>query len=109
MTGGGAPLIGLPSQQLHSHHATVSDIIITWDFEIVLLLRNVSFGAITSITFSLRYNYSFLHFGLIPWQFQNKSVCTHQIDQRIPVMVEDALRWLTMGETSCKYFKILWI
>ena len=36
------------------------------------LLRNVSFRAITSISFSFRYNSSSLRFGLIPWQFQNR-------------------------------------
>ena len=36
------------------------------------LLRNVSFSAITSMTFSFRYNSSSFRFDLIPWQFQNK-------------------------------------
>ena len=42
----------------------------SWKFNI--LLRNVSFRAITSITFSFRYNSSSLRSGLIPWQFQNR-------------------------------------
>ena len=64
------------------------------------LLRNVSFKAVTSITFSFRYNSSSLRFGLhdklaIPKQ----NVCTHETDQRIPVMVEDALPWPTIDRT----------
>ena len=33
-----------------------------------------------------------------------QNVCSHEIDQRIPVIVEDALLWPTMGGT---YFKVL--
>ena len=43
-----------------------------WPVEPSFLLRNVSFRAIMSVTFSFRYNSSSLRFGLIPWQFQNK-------------------------------------
>ena len=63
------------------------------------LLRNVLFRAITSITFAFRYNSISLRFDLIPWQFQNKTFCAHEVDQRIPVIIEDALSWPTMGGT----------
>ena len=55
------------------------------------------------ITFSSGYNSSSLRLSdtlAIPKQ----NVCTHEIGQRIPVMVKDALRLPTMGET---YLEVL--
>ena len=72
--------------------------------KLCILLRNVSFRAITSIIFSFKYNSSSLHFGLIPCQFQNKMFVPMKLVKGIPIMVEDALRWPTMGET---YFEVL--
>ena len=52
-------------------------------------LKNVSFRAIMSITFSFRYNSSSLRFGLIPWQFQNKTFKPMKV-------VKGYLSWMTM-------------
>ena len=60
----------------------------------MLLLRNVSFRAITSITFSFRYNSSSLRFGLIPWQFENKMfVPIKLIKGYLLKMLSDGLGW----------------
>ena len=42
-----------------------------------------------SITFSFRYNSSSLHFGLIPWQFQNKMFKPMKVIKRF-------LSWMMM-------------
>ena len=60
-----------------------------YEDELCFLLRNFSFRSITSIIFSFRYNSSSLHFGLIPWQFQNKMF--------VPMkLVKGYLSWLKM-------------
>ena len=38
-------------------------------------------------------------FGSDTLAIPKQNVCTHEIDQRIPVLAEDALRWPTMGGT----------
>ena len=42
------------------------------NLKVIFLLRNVSFRATMSVSFSFICNSSSLRFGLIPWQFQNK-------------------------------------
>ena len=67
----------------------ISDSIITLDFEINFLLRNVSLRAIMSNEFSFRYNSSSLRFDLIPWQFQNVMFRPMKLSNRY-------LSWMTV-------------
>ena len=73
----------------------ISDSIITWDLKLCFLLRNVSL---------LHQLYPLLGVILVPYDLASpkQNVCTHEIDQRIPVIVEDALRWPTMNGTYSK-------
>ena len=55
----------------------IFDCIITLNFEIFVLLKNVSFRVTMSKLFSFRCNSSSLSYGLTPCQFK-RNVCTHE-------------------------------